>query len=219
MNRRLDECKMVQTEIDEARHRFYSDLIYSHCAHCSECARYMEQTDRLIQLVSGYKISTPMDFDRRLFERVAELKGRKNWLENFMTLSAGLRLTAGAMAAALVVFAVYSEGLHSRLIPKKPSPVAVEVKPPIVKIPVEENPTVEAVAVAVPQPSETVVPVTVKSRTKSPIASRDIRFVMSDGKTVLPVSAVVIGAKPVVDISDMIASDSDGALSEDAAIF
>ncbi|MEM4251667.1 MAG: hypothetical protein QW828_07530, partial [Candidatus Bathyarchaeia archaeon] len=155
MNRRLDECKMVKVEIDEARHRFYSDLIHRHCADCSECARYLEQTDRLIQLVSGYRVTTPADFDHRLFKRVAELKENRHWLDKFIAFGTGLRLAGGAVAASLLVFGVYSASIYSRLPLEKPSPVAVELKLPTVAV-VEGKPVVEEI---VQPPSEVVVSV------------------------------------------------------------
>lgn len=216
MNRHLDECKAVRSEIDEARHPLYPDLVHRHCARCGECARYLEQTSRLIQLVSGYKVATPADFDRKLFNRVAELKGRRHWIDGFMTLSAGLRLATGAMATALVVFAVYSTSTRNWLSEETPSPVAVEAKLSVEKK--VEQPEMAVTASLQPPPEVVEVPVTVKSRVRR-VASQDARFAMGDGSQ-LPVSTIVIGAKPVVDVSDVIrVSDSEESLSEGAAIF
>ncbi len=219
MNRHLDECRAVQSEIDEARYPLYPDMVHRHCAGCSECARYLDQTSRLIQLVSDYKVATPSDFNRKLFNRVAELKGRRRWLDGFMTLSAGLRLAGGAMATALVVFAFYSTGMHNWLSEETSSPVALEVKLPVVEK--VEKPAEVTVTASLQPPSESEaseVPVTVKSRVRR-MASQDAIFVMSSGGQ-LPVSTVVIGAQPVVDVSDIIkVSDSEESLSEGAAIF
>jgi hypothetical protein len=100
MNTMVD-CKQTRRMIDEAdRPELLPFEASSHVAACPDCGSFAEERARLRSLlVSGTRVTVPVNFDAVLKSRLAQARGR----DGFAWLSPAGYLRLGGATAALVV--------------------------------------------------------------------------------------------------------------------
>lgn len=106
-------CKDTQTAIDSASRRNPIDqLAFAHVAGCSDCSRYMDQSNSLLALLSAQpRVEAPADFDFRLRARIARAESQPSGgpvavLANFFGQSFSIKQAAASLAALAVMAAM-----------------------------------------------------------------------------------------------------------------
>ncbi|HJQ70455.1 MAG TPA: hypothetical protein VKA70_15865 [Blastocatellia bacterium] len=109
----MNGCKQIKAIIDEAERPEALDYGASqHMASCADCSQFADERAKLKALLAEVgRVSAPADFDFKLKARLAEVKGRRN----FLGLSpAGYLKLGGAMAALVIaVVAAQTGGLFT----------------------------------------------------------------------------------------------------------
>lgn len=116
-------CKDTQTAIDSAsRRNQIGQSATAHVADCSDCSRYMDQSNALLALLGAQpRVEAPADFDFRLRARIARAESQPSVgpvavLTNFFGLSFSIKQAAASLAALAVMAAVttfyFTNGNH-----------------------------------------------------------------------------------------------------------
>ncbi len=106
-------CKDTQTAIDSASRRNpIGQPAAAHVAGCSDCSRYMDQSNALLALLGAQpRVEAPADFDFRLRARIARAESQPSAgpvavLTNFFGMSFSIKQAAASLAALAVMAAV-----------------------------------------------------------------------------------------------------------------
>ena len=98
-----------------------------HLKACSACSRFVEQQRAVWHALDGWEAPavTP-DFDRRLFQRIEENAGRRNWFGAFRTALLRHGLPVAAAACLIVAAGVVSQRSPDSAGPRQPQGTQVE---------------------------------------------------------------------------------------------
>lgn len=132
-------CNQTRELIDEADNpESLSFQASSHIEACPGCERFAAERARLRSLlVSGPRVSVPINFDAVLKARLAEAKSRRSFA--WLTPAGYLRLGGATAALAVIVFAAQYGGLFSRAPAGSQETVAVGQEQPTGRVPTQST--------------------------------------------------------------------------------
>ena len=157
-------CKDTQTAIDSASRRNpISQPAAAHVAGCSDCSRYMDQSNALLALLGAQpRVEAPADFDFRLRARIARAESQSSVgpvavLTNFFGMSFSIKQAAASLAALAVMAAVTTFYFTNGNQPmSNPGSLIAEANKPTPQIPstaLEAKTETSRVSVDVPRPA------------------------------------------------------------------
>ncbi len=239
-----DGCRLVQETVDNADFNVVLKVsIVTHCEKCLSCQKYVQQLANLrTLLISQVVVEAPLDFDIKLRQKIAATKQVQLVTPWWQWIS---QPALGATAAALVMIAVLAgiDRIHftttqPTVVTPNTASVATKYAPKQIVEPrsftsevpnnsdvASNSPEVYSAPVAAsksPVSNRARVVRRVISKPNGDIAISEINVEVKYGSSLsqtLPVSAVVYGAKPVVNIDNNDESKSVGTFKPGMKIF